>query len=158
MRSLVILGGGTAGTMAANKLRAKLPRGDWQITVVDQDDIHDYQPGYLFIPFGINTPDQVRRSTHTFLADGIDFVVAEVDIVEPAEQTVRLVGGRVLTYDYLIIASGTTPRPDQTPGMLGDHWHDTVGEFYTFDGAVALRESLTRFTGCLLYTSDAADE
>ena len=147
MRSLVILGGGTAGTMAANRLRAKLPRAEWQITVVDQDDIHDYQPGYLFIPFGMNAPEQIRRSTHTFLADGIDFVVAEVDIVEPADQRVRLVGGRELPYDYLIVASGTTPRPDQTPGMLGDHWHDTVGEFYTFDGAVALRESLKRFTG-----------
>jgi sulfide:quinone oxidoreductase len=147
MRTLVILGGGTAGTMAANKLRAKLPRGDWRIVVVDQDDIHDYQPGYLFIPFGINTPDQVRRSTHAFLHDGIDFVIAEVDIVEPAEKRVRLVGGRELDYDYLIIASGTTPRPDQTPGMLGDHWHDSVGEFYTFDGAIALRDALARFNG-----------
>ena len=46
MRTLVILGGGTAGTMAANKLRARLAAEEWQIIVIDKDDNHDYQPAY----------------------------------------------------------------------------------------------------------------
>jgi NADPH-dependent 2,4-dienoyl-CoA reductase/sulfur reductase-like enzyme len=60
---------------------------------------------------------------------------------------VHLVGGRDLAYDQLVIASGTTPRPDQTPGMLGEQWHREVGEFYTFEGAIALRDALDAFTG-----------
>jgi sulfide:quinone oxidoreductase len=56
MKTVLILGGGTAGTMIANKLSARLERTDWRVIVVDKDDIHDYQPGYLFIPFGINNP------------------------------------------------------------------------------------------------------
>ena len=52
MRTLVVLGAGTAGTMVVNKLRHRLPTTEWRITVVDKDDIHDYQPGYLFLPFG----------------------------------------------------------------------------------------------------------
>jgi sulfide:quinone oxidoreductase len=147
MKTVLILGGGTAGTMIANKLSARLERTDWRVIVVDKDDIHDYQPGYLFIPFGINTPEQVRRSMHTFLADGVELVMGEVDVVEPEAKLVRLEGGREIAYDYLVIATGTTPRPDQTPGMLGDEWHRSVGEFYTFEGAIALRDALRRFDG-----------
>ena len=147
MKTVLILGGGTAGTMIANKLSARLDRSDWRVIVIDKDDIHDYQPGYLFIPFGINTPEQVRRSMHTFLAEGVELVMGEVDIVEPEAKLVRLEGGREIAYDYLVIATGTTPRPDQTPGMLGDEWHRSVGEFYTFEGAIALRDALRRFDG-----------
>ena len=147
MQTLLILGGGTAGTMIANKLSSRLARSDWRVIVVDKDDIHDYQPGYLFIPFGINTPEQVRRSMHTFLAEGVELVMGEVDVVEPDAKLVRLEGGREIGYDYLVIATGTTPRPDQTPGMLGDEWHKSVNEFYTFEGALALRDALRRFEG-----------
>ncbi len=139
-KSLVVLGAGTAGTMVANKLRNRLPKSDWTITVVDKTDIHDYQPGYLFIPFGMNTPDQVRKTTHAFIHDGIELVLADVDRVDPEARSVALTDGRTLPYDYLVIASGTTTRPDQTPGMLGDEWHKSVGEFYTYDGSVALRD------------------
>jgi sulfide:quinone oxidoreductase len=147
MRTLVILGGGTAGTMAANKLRDRLAAEDWRIVVVDKDDNHDYQPGYLFIPFGTNTPKQVRRSRHAFIHDGIDLVMAEIDRVDPEAKKVALADGRRLDYDYLVIASGTTPRPDQTPGMLGDEWHKSVGEFYTYEGGIALKTALDAFAG-----------
>ena len=52
MRRLVILGAGTAGTTVANKLRRRLARDEWRITVIDRDRDHLYQPGLLFIPFG----------------------------------------------------------------------------------------------------------
>lgn len=142
---LLVLGGGTAGTMVANKVHRHLP--DWSVTVVDKNDAHDYQPGYLFVPFGINTPEQIRRSRHAFIGDGVDLVLGEIDRVDAEAQTVRLEDGRELGYDYLVIATGTTPRPDQTPGMLGPEWHRSVGEFYTFEGAVALRDQLTGFRG-----------
>ncbi|MEO7752820.1 MAG: FAD/NAD(P)-binding oxidoreductase [Terracoccus sp.] len=147
MRSLVVLGAGTAGTMIVNKLRHRLPATEWKITVIDKDDVHDYQPGYLFIPFDQLEPDQVRRSTHTFIDDGVDLVLAEVDRVDPDAREVLLEDGRTIVYDYLVIATGTTPRPDQTPGMLGDEWHRSVGEFYTYEGALALREQLALFAG-----------
>ena len=133
--------------MIVNKLRKTLPDGEWSITVVDKDDVHDYQPGYLFIPFGMNTPDQVRKHTRPFIHDGIDIVMGEIDRVDAAAGQVHLVGGRVLDYDQLVIASGTTPRPDQTEGTLGPQFHKEVGEFYTYDGAVALHDQLEAFTG-----------
>ncbi len=142
-KNLVVLGAGTAGTMVVNRLRRVLPAPGWDITIVDRDDIHDYQPGYLFIPFGLNTPEQVRRTKHPFIRDGIELILAEVVRVDPDAAMVHLGDGRVLPYDQLVIASGTSPRPDQTPGMLGEQWHREVGEFYTYDGALALRDRLT---------------
>jgi len=142
---LLVLGGGTAGTMVANRLHRRLP--GWQITVVDKSDIHDYQPGYLFLPFGTYTPAQVRRSRHAFIGDGVELVLGEIDRVDAEKQAVFLQDGRTLDYDYLVIATGTTPRPDQTPGMLGPEWHKSVGEFYTYDGAVALAEQLANWRG-----------
>jgi sulfide:quinone oxidoreductase len=145
MRKLVVLGSGTAGTMIVNKLRHRLDRRDWSITVVDRDDEHHYQPAYLFLPFGGYTRDQVIRSRHTFLPDGVDFVIGSVDKVEAADNVVLLEDGRRIPYDELVIASGTTPRPDQTPGMLDQEWRRSIFDFYTLDGAEALADALNRF-------------
>jgi sulfide:quinone oxidoreductase len=145
MPRLLILGAGTAGTMAANKLRRRLDRYGWKVTVVDQDDEHHYQPGYLFIPFGAGTPAQVVRPRHRFLADGIDLVLGTIDRVDPQAHTVRLREGRTLPYDHLVIATGTTPRPEQTPGLLGPEWRRSIFDFYSLDGAVALGRALRRF-------------
>jgi NADH dehydrogenase FAD-containing subunit len=62
---IVILGGGTAGTLAANRLRREFPH-DMNITVVDRDDRHVYQPGLLFVPFGRARPQGIVRSRPHF--------------------------------------------------------------------------------------------
>ncbi|MEI7778294.1 MAG: FAD/NAD(P)-binding oxidoreductase [Actinomycetes bacterium] len=147
MRQLVVLGAGTAGTMAVNKLRPRLSRDEWAITVVDQSPDHIYQPGFLFIPFGTYQPSEVIKPKVEFIPDGVDLIMAEVDRVDADAGVVRLLDGRELAYDYLIIASGTTPRPDQTPGMDDpEAWRKSVHEFYTLEGATALHEALEAFT------------
>ncbi|MFZ9986305.1 MAG: type III sulfide quinone reductase, selenoprotein subtype [Candidatus Nanopelagicales bacterium] len=148
MKRLLVLGAGTAGTMAINKLRPMLPESEWQITVVEPSDVHHYQPGYLFLPFGSYTPEETVEPTDRFIPEGVTRVCAEVDRVDAEANAVHLVDGQVLPYDYLIIASGTTPRPDQTPGMDDEaFWRHSVHEFYTFDGAMALREKLDTWPG-----------
>lgn len=145
MRNLLILGGGTAGTVVANKLHKRLPADEWRITIVDRDDDHHYQPGYLFVPFGGYRPDEIVRSRHHFIADGVELVYGEIDRVTADENVVHLADGRDLSYDYLVIATGTTPRPDQTPGMLGPEWRRSIFDFYTLDGAEALANALDTF-------------
>jgi sulfide:quinone oxidoreductase len=147
VKRLLVLGAGTAGTMIVNKLRRQLSSEEWQITVVDQDDSHHYQPGYLFLPFGTYTADQVTRSRHAFLPDGVEFIIGEVDRVEADRDSVALIDGRTLPYDHLVIATGVTPRPDQTPGMLGSQWRRSIFDFYSFEGAQALAEALANFDG-----------
>ena len=146
MRHLLVLGGGTAGTIAVNKLRPRMPRDEWTITVVDQSDTHFYQPGFLFIPFGTYRPDEVVKPRKGFIPAGVELVEAEIDRVDAEGNKVVLVGGRELPYDYLVIASGTTPRPDQTPGMAED-MGGSVHEFYTYEGATRLAERLKTWDG-----------
>jgi sulfide:quinone oxidoreductase len=146
MKRLLVLGGGTAGTMAVNKLRPRLPRDEWKITVVDQSDMHHYQPGYLFIPFGIYSPSEVVKPRKRFIPSGVDLVEAEIDRVLPDENKVRLSDGTELGYDYLIIATGTSPRPEETPGMADD-MGGSVHEFFTFEGATRLAEHLKTWQG-----------
>jgi len=147
MKRLLVLGAGTAGTMVVNKLRPLLARDEWTITVVDQDDDHLYQPGLLFIPFGSYSPGEVVKPRRNQLRPGVALVLGEIDVVRPDESTVRLADGRELAYDYLVIATGTTPRPDQTPGMMGAEWRQSVFDFYTLEGANALAEKLATWEG-----------
>ncbi len=148
MKRLLVLGAGTAGTMAVNKLRPRLAASEWTITVVDPEELHYYQPGYLFIPFGIYAPADVVKPRKHFLPAGVDLVTTAVDRIVADENHVLLVDGTRLDYDYLIIATGTTPRPDQTPGMDDESvWRDSVHEFYTFEGACALAEKLRSWEG-----------
>jgi sulfide:quinone oxidoreductase len=147
VKRLLVLGAGTAGTMAVNKLHRKLDGSQWQITVVEQGVTHYYQPGYLFLPFGSYRPDQVRRPVARFLPHGVELIRGEIDGVDADEQTVMLADGRRLPYDFLVIATGTSPRPDQTPGMAGDGWGVSIHDFYTFDGATRLAERLRTWPG-----------
>jgi sulfide:quinone oxidoreductase len=147
MRRLLVLGGGTAGTMVVNKLRHRLDRREWQITVVDRDGDHLYQPGLLLLPFGVYQPDELVKPRERFVPDGVELVLGEIDRVDADANRVLLSGGRELGYDYLIIASGTAPRPDQTPGMAGSEWRRSIFDFYTLDGALALRDKLAGWEG-----------
>ena len=144
---MLVLGGGMAGTTLANKMRSLLRRSEWSITVVEPRQKHHYQPGYLFIPFGVYTSEEITKPEYRFIPDGVELVTGEVDRVVPEDNQVLLTDGRAFVYDQLVIATGTTPRPDQTPGMDGPAWRNSIFDFYTLEGAVALRDALAGFTG-----------
>jgi len=148
MKNLLVLGGGSAGTMVVNKLRKKLPKDLWEITVIDQDTEHIYQPGLLLMPFGSYEPEQLVKKREKFFPTGVGFIQAGIEKIDPLVNKVYLDNGREVTYDYLVIASGTTPRPDQTPGMSEPAlWYKSVFDFYTMAGSLALRDALKDFNG-----------
>jgi sulfide:quinone oxidoreductase len=143
-KRILVLGGGTAGTMTANRLRRRLGPDEAEICVVDRDDRHVYQPGLLFVPFGLADPAKLVRSRRRQLRAGIDFVESGVDAVLLDEDVVRLADGSVRPYDALVVASGAELQPEETEGLV---WSETVNTFYELERAVALREALKRFDG-----------
>jgi len=147
MKRLLVLGAGTAGTMVVNRLRPLLPMSEWSMTVVDPSAEHHYQPGYLFIPFGGYSPSEVTKPRSMFIPDDVELIAGEVERVLPEANEVRLMDGSTLRYDQLVIATGTTPRPDQTPGMSGPAWRQSIFDFYTLEGAIALRDALASWEG-----------
>ena len=146
MKNLVILGAGTAGTMVANRIRRRLP-ADWALTVVDPDTEHLYQPGLLFLPFGARDDKQMLRSRSRTLGTGVRWMAEAVEAVDPDARQIALANGERLGWDLLVIASGSRIRPDETEGMTGGEWRESVHEFYTLEGAQALREKLAGFQG-----------
>ena len=144
---MVILGGGTGGTMVANRLRRRFGPEHAEIHVVDRDDRHVYQPGLLFVPFGLAHPDEIVRSRRRQLRDGIEFHQAGVESVALDTNDVFLDDGTTLPYDVLVVASGVRLQPEETDGMTGPGWNERVFTFYAPEGAAALHGALDRFTG-----------
>ncbi|MDH4271711.1 MAG: FAD-dependent oxidoreductase, partial [Candidatus Aminicenantes bacterium] len=130
MKKLVILGAGTGGTVMANLLRKRLSRAEWAVTIIDRDNEHYYQPGFLFIPFGFYEKEDIVKPRSKFLPRGVEFIVAEVDRIDPGSNEVILQNGSAIAYDTLIVATGADIVPSETPGML-DGWRETIFEFYT---------------------------
>jgi len=141
---IVILGAGTGGTLTANRLQ-HLYGDAAEIVVVDRDDRHVYQPGLLFVPFGMAEPEEIVRPRGAQLHDGIEFRLAEVDRVETADDTVHLEGGDTIAYDVLVIASGASLLPEETEGLTGAGWGEKIFTFYELESATALRDALRGF-------------
>jgi sulfide:quinone oxidoreductase len=144
---VVILGGGTGGTLTANRLRRMFQAEDMDITVVDQDDRHVYQPGLLFVPFGLSHTEDIVRPRRRQLHGGIGFRQSAVDRVEIGDNEVHLADGTVLSYDVLVVATGAVLVPEETEGLSGPGWMEKVFTFYTPEGAGALEGALARFQG-----------
>ncbi len=148
MKKIVILGAGTAGTLMANKLRKELSLEDWQITIVDKEKTHYYQPGFLFIPFGIYKKDDVMKPKSDFFPIGVEVIYSDIEKILPEENKVQLTeGSRILNYDYMIIATGAKLAPEETPGLKGELWYKDVFDFYSIEGSVALSEHLKTWQG-----------
>lgn len=147
MKRIIILGAGTAGTIMANHLNKKLSKDEWEITIIDEREQHYYQPGYLFLPFDIYEPEDIIKPIQEFIPKRVQLITEKIERIDAEENTVRLSKGNFLQYDILIIATGARIAPEEIQGMSGEEWHKSVFDFYTFEGALALRNKLREWQG-----------
>ncbi len=147
MKNLVILGAGTAGTMMANHLVSKLPKNEWKITIVDQFKTHYYQPGFLFLPFDIYTTEQVKKEGVKFIPKGVNYIQKKIELISPEANKITLEHNEILNYDLLIVATGSKIAPQEIEGMEGPEWRKSIFDFYTYEGAKALRDKLRNWEG-----------
>jgi sulfide:quinone oxidoreductase len=146
MKKIVILGSGAGGTMVGVKLRKELSDREWQITIIDNDEMHHYQPGWLFIPFGIYTPEDCMKPKREFIPKNINFVLDEIVGVNPDKRQVEGKKGKY-DYDWLVIASGCRPVPEELDGLEDWKPDPTANEhtFFTLEGAIALQKKMKYF-------------
>lgn len=145
-KKIVILGGGVAGTIVANQLARKIPgelrAREVSITQIGNTDTHTYQPGWLYIPFDLSRPEDLKRPQRSLLDPSITFVQDTIAKIDVKAQKLTSKEGKEISYDILVIATGSVPRPDLTPGLVeAGHW------FHTEEGAIKLRDALRTFTG-----------
>ncbi len=148
MKTLLVLGAGTGGTLVANKMARRLDPREWRIVVVDRDEQHLYQPGLLFVPFGRSSEADVVKPKRRLLSRQVEAVFAPVELIEPAANRVKLAGQpEALAYDQLVVALGCNIAPEETAGLLTDGWRKNIFDFYTLEGAKALRDCLRTWEG-----------
>ncbi len=149
MKTLLILGAGTGGTMVANKMSHMLDMQEWKIIMVDRDETHYYQPGFLFIPFGIYGPNDVVKPKRSFFPSNVDFIYSDIEMIEPEKNRVKLTkNNQVINYDQLVIATGSHIHPEETEGMLdGGGWQKNIFDFYSLDGTTKLSRFLKFWKG-----------
>ena len=116
-KRIVILGGSFGGLNAAYELRRLLPEETRKITLISRDERFVYIPSLPWVAMGHQTLEQISFPLAKPLADqGIEFVHDEVLRVEPEASKVHL-EGRVLEYDYLVIATGHRSANEAVPGL-----------------------------------------
>ena len=147
MKKIIILGAGTAGTIMLNKLTNVLDADQWQISIIDESENHYYQPGFLFIPFGIYTKKDVIKPKRDYFPSGAKVIMSKIERIEAENKRVLLQNGVMLTYDILIIATGSKVVPEETKGLKSDLWHKCIFEFYTLEGSLALANFLKQWNG-----------
>lgn len=145
MRILVV-GGGTGGTIVANnlarRLTGELRAGRVRLTMLSDSDKHMYQPGLLYVAFGQMAPDQLYRDQASLLEPSVDFHVDPVTEFHLAENKVRTKGDKTYEYDILVIATGCRIVPQEVPGLS-----EGAETFFTEEGAVRLHKRLMEFQG-----------
>ncbi len=147
MKNIIILGAGTAGTTMANLLQKRLKKTEWNISIIEKNDTHYYQPGFLFLPFDLYKPKQLKQPVKKFIPNGVNLISEEIDRIVPDDNQIKLMNGKVVDYDILIIATGTDIAPQEIDGMLGEYWHKDIFDFYTYTGAKNLRDKLREWEG-----------
>jgi sulfide:quinone oxidoreductase len=148
VKTFLILGAGTGGTMVANKMAHILDPDEWRIIIIDREETHYYQPGFLFIPFGIYTPNDVVKPKRDFIPRNVEMILSDIEIIEPDENRVRLTrDNRVINYDYMVIATGSHLQPEETEGLVDGGWYKNIFDFYTLEGATVLSRFLKFWKG-----------
>ena len=135
MKRLLVIGAGTAGTMVVNRLRRILDIDEWKITIVDPVETHYYQPGFLFIPFGMYSKNDVMKPKRDFIPAGVEMIKAAADVIEPDQNQSE--AGRRQDPDTTTCSwspPGTAIHPEETAGLQGPEWHRSIFDFYTLEG------------------------
>ena len=145
MKKLLILGSGTGGTIIANGMRKKLRSSEWDITIIDKNLDHIYQPGLLFLPFalyGYKDESAVKKEKKKFIPSGVNFIQAEIKKINHKQKTVETSLGNQ-DYDFLVIALGCDVHPEEIEGMT-NALGSGANMFYTLDSAMQLQKDLAK--------------
>ncbi len=148
MKTFLVLGAGSAGMMISRKLASALDSREWKVVLVDKDTNHYYQPGYLFIPFGYYQKSDVIKPNKQFISSKIEFILSEVELIDAENNQLKLADGKVIHYDFLVIATGADIHPEETEGLLdGGGWRKNIFDFYTYEGGAAMHNFLEKWEG-----------
>jgi sulfide:quinone oxidoreductase len=117
MAHIVILGAGLGGIPTALDMKA-LSRPEDQVTVVSKMDKYTFIPSNPWVAVGWRNAEQIEVPlTKIFEKRGIDFIASAAQRVLPEANQIRLIDGRTMNFDFLIVAVGPELAFDEVPGL-----------------------------------------
>ena len=148
-QTVLILGGGIGGVVAANRLRKRLGR-QHRVVLVDREPTFALAASFLWVMSGDRRPDQIARPLARLRRKGIEVILGEVERIDPARRE-AVVDGRTYQADHLIVALGAQFAPEAVPGLA------MAGlTFCTLEGATRLRDALQAIRGGRIVVLTAA--
>ena len=135
-KTILVLGGGIGGLVAANRLRKGLSR-EHRVVLIEREPDHVFAPSFLWLMTGLRQREKISRPLSKLQKQGIEFMQGSIERVDPDTHTVW-VNVQKLAGDYLVIALGAELAPETIPG-LAKAGHN----FYALTGAEALIDLLT---------------
>jgi sulfide:quinone oxidoreductase len=133
-QTIMVLGGGIGGVVAATRLRQYLSP-EHKVVLIERDSRHVFPPSLLWLMVGARRSRQISRSLSGLERKGVTVVHGTIESISPESRVVR-VDGRELAADYLVVALGAELAPETVPG-LGEAGYN----FYTLEGAKRLRDA-----------------
>ena len=150
-RTVLVLGAGIGGIVAAETLRKLLPASD-RVIAVDRAGQHFFPPSLLWLMVGERTPQEFSRPLDRLPRYGIEFRQGNITRIDPAQREVEI-DGQSLRADALVIALGAEYAPEIIPGLA-----EAGLCIYTMEGATAIRDALARFPGGRIVILTAAPQ
>lgn len=146
MKKILIVGGGTGGTILGNNLARRLANeikaGQVRIIMLSASDKHMYQPGLLYVAFGRMAPSELYVNQAGLLEPSIEFHVDPVEAFNLDDNQVSTKSGKTYDYDYMAICTGSRADPASVPGLMENAQH-----VYTEEAALKMLKALKEFKG-----------
>ena len=139
-KTIVVLGGGIGGIVAARELRRHLGK-QHRIIIIEKSAVHSLPSSYLWVMLGWRAPEAIQKPLSLLNKHGIEIQNTTVREIEINKNRVKTDSSTV-PYDYLVIALGADIAPHDLQGISGP-----LHTFYTLDGAKRLHSSLQTFSG-----------
>jgi sulfide:quinone oxidoreductase len=137
---VVVLGAGFGGLELTTRLSEQFG-DDVDVVLIDKTDSFVFGFSKLEVMFGRATAPSVHHRYADIVKPGVQFVQANIDSIDPGGKRVETDAGS-FDADILVIALGADLAPSATPGLVEGGY-----EFYTEQGAFALRDVLADFDG-----------
>ena len=138
-KTILILGGGIGGVVAANRLRKRLPP-EHRVVLVEREARHLFAPSLRWLMVGRRTEECISRPVTRLEKRGIELIHGEIERINPKTRSAH-VSGQEIAADYMVIALGAELAPETIPG-LSEVGHN----FYTLAGAQSLDAARARLT------------